>query len=315
MAEAPTIDAPVLAEVRATLFAPERSLPSKYFYDARGSELFERITGLPEYYLTRAEREILVRRANGIVQRTNAVSLVELGAGSASKTRLLIDALTAERRRAVYVPVDVSAEFLDLTARALESDYESLTVIPTVADMESELAIPNDLPRPVLFALLGSTIGNFEGASAVALLRRLRTQMQSGDALLLGTDLKKDPAVLHAAYNDSAGVTAEFNRNILRVLNVGLGADFVPERFAHRAFFNAESSRIEMHLDSVGDQVIHFPHLPPLILRDGESIRTEVSCKYDRAAVEALATSASLEIDEWFTDHAGLFALSLLKPC
>lgn len=304
----------VLADVRSGLLRGERELSPKYFYDERGSELFEEITRLPEYYLTRAERGILLARANEIVESTGARALVELGAGSAAKTRILLSALTTHAADATYVPIDVSEDFLETTARNLSAEYPSLRVEPVVGDIEDELSLPAALPSPVLFAFLGSTIGNFESAAATHLLRRVRRRMRPQDRLLLGTDLRKDAATLNAAYNDSRGVTAEFNRNMLRVLNAELGADFAPDRFAHRAFYNENEYRIEMHLDAIGDQIVHVPGLPTVVIRDGEGIRTEVSHKYDRASVDYLARAAGLSIERWFTDAENRFALSLLRP-
>jgi L-histidine N-alpha-methyltransferase len=304
----------ILADVAATLLRSPRELSPKYFYDARGSELFEEITRQPEYYLTRAEREILEARASEIVDVVRPCTLVELGAGSAAKTRILLDAMTQHGAPVTYVPVDVSADFLESTARALESEYASLHVAPVVADITSALELPAAITGPVLFAFLGSTIGNFAEADAIALLQRVRGRMKSIDRLLLGTDLRKNQSILNAAYNDAKGVTAEFNRNMLRVLNAELGADFVPERFAHHAFYNDVDHRVEMHLYSIGDQIVRIPGLPTLILRDGESIRTELSHKYDRASVDALLRAARLRVERWYTDAAGRFALSIAEP-
>ena len=303
----------ILEEVRDGLSHTPRQLSPKYFYDERGSELFEQITRLPEYYLTRAEREILDAHAGEIAEATRASSLVELGAGSAAKTRLLLDALRARGARLTYAPVDVSEEFLERTREALVREYRGLVVMPIVADMAGDIPFPPG-DGPTLFAFLGSTIGNFAPDAAAALLRRLRRAMASDDRLLLGTDLHKDEATLNAAYNDSAGVTAEFNRNMLRVLNRELGADFIPERFAHRAFYNEPARRIEMHLHSIGAQTVRIPGMEPLRLADDESIRTELSHKYDRRSVDQTAAAASLEVVRWFADARGRFALSLLAP-
>ena len=304
----------MLADVREGLSRRPRELPPKYFYDERGSRLFEEITRLPEYYLTRAEREILVARAARIVELTNARTLVELGAGSAAKTRILLAAMRSHAEPVTYVPIDVSEEFLEQTRDALEAELPWLRVEPVVADMNVAFELPPVVDTPVLFAFLGSTIGNFDTPSAIALLRRIADHMRADDRLLLGTDLRKNPRVLDAAYNDSAGVTAEFNRNMLRVLNAELGADFAADRFAHRAFYNEAEHRIEMHLHSVGAQCVHIPGLAPIAFADGEGIRTEVSYKYDRPAVEALADAASLCVAHWFVDAQERFALSILEP-
>jgi L-histidine N-alpha-methyltransferase len=304
----------ILADVRESLSRTPRELSPKYFYDERGSALFEQITRLPEYYLTRAEREILVGRAREIVDLVRPCTLVELGAGSAAKTRLLLDAMTHARSGVTYVPVDVSEDFLSDTARALEAEYSTLRVVPVVADIGLALELPAAVPAPVLFAFLGSTIGNFAEPDAIALLKRLRAKMMRADRLLLGTDLHKDASALEAAYNDSRGITAEFNRNMLRVLNAELGADFVPEHFAHRAFYDERERRIEMHLDAVGDQTVHIPGLSTLVLRDGEGIRTELSHKYDRESVAAMLHRARLQIGRWYTDEERRFALSIAEP-
>jgi L-histidine N-alpha-methyltransferase len=305
----------MLADVREGLARNPRELSPKYFYDERGSQLFEQITQLPEYYLTRAEREILSARTTGIVDAMAPRTLVELGAGSAAKTRVLLAAMQARIPCITYVPVDVSEDFLRQTRDALRRENPALRVEPVVADISVSLDLPPMLDEPVLFAFLGSTIGNFDGDGATALLRRVRAQMQSQDRLLLGTDLRKDKTVLEAAYNDAAGVTAEFNRNMLRVLNAELGSDFQPERFAHRAIYNDAEHRIEMYLHSVGAQTARVPGLEPIAFADGEAIQTELSYKYDREAVNALAESAELRVARWFTDAEGRFALSLLEAC
>lgn len=307
----------ILAEVSEGLSRTPRELPPKYFYDERGSQLFEDITRLNEYYLTRAEREILLARAGAIAAASPGVAprtLVELGAGSAAKTRILLASMREAVGSVTYVPVDVSEEFLDQTREALEREDPSLEVVPVVADISVSLDVPAGLPQPVLFAFLGSTIGNFHGPDAVALLRRVRTQMHPGDRLLLGTDLRKDRAVLEAAYNDALGVTAEFNRNMLRVVNHELGSDFDPERFVHRAIYNEADHRIEMYLHSAGAQTVCVPGMGLVAFADGEVIRTELSHKYDRPAVDTLALAACLRVTEWFTDAKGQFALSVLEP-
>jgi L-histidine N-alpha-methyltransferase len=304
----------MLADVRAGLLCTPQVLPSKYFYDEAGSNLFEEITRLPEYYLTRAEREILSARAAEIVNIAAPRTLVELGAGSAAKTRILLDAIVANTAQATYVPVDVSAEFLRDTGSALKQEYSGLRVQPVVADISEAFELPAASASPSLFAFLGSTIGNFDWASAVTLLRRVRAQMRAGDWFLLGTDLRKDVAVIEAAYNDSRGVTAAFNRNILRVMNAELGADFDPERFSHRAYYDTEHHRIEMHLIAEGEQMVSIPGIGAVTFADGGDVRTELSHKYDRDAVDRLADAARLRVAHWFTDDAERFALSLLEP-
>ncbi|HUH13388.1 MAG TPA: L-histidine N(alpha)-methyltransferase [Longimicrobiales bacterium] len=299
----------MLAEVAEGLRAPQKRLSPKYFYDARGSELFEAITRLPEYYLTRTERALLRAHAPGLVARLGPRSLVELGAGSAAKTRLLLDAMVADGRGVTYVPVDVSRAFLMEVARELTGEYPDLRVEPAVADMTQELRIDGAVPRPALFAILGSTIGNFLPPAAEALLRRVRALMEEGDALLLGVDLHKDTATLEAAYDDAGGVTAEFNRNVLRVLNTQLGADFDPDAFEHRALYNVPERRVEMHLVARAPQRVRIPGIGTLDFEQGESIHTESSCKHERASVEALLSAADLSVTRWTTDDEGRFAL------
>jgi L-histidine N-alpha-methyltransferase len=304
----------ILLDVREGLSRPQKELPPKYFYDQRGSRLFEEITRLPEYYLTRAEREILVAHAGEIAAATHARSLVELGAGSAAKTRLLLDAMHARRRAMTYVPIDVSADFLDATASALRQEYPELHVERVIGDMTDPLELPRRLSQPVLIALLGSTIGNFDTASAIALLQRARAAMHEEDRFLLGADLRKDVDVLVRAYDDARGVTAAFNRNILHVLNAELGADFVPGCFAHRAVYDPTEHRIEMHLVARRRQDVRIPDLPPVSLAAGETIRTEISCKYDRATIEAMSAASGFRVDRWLTDAESRFAVTLLEP-
>ena len=301
------------AEVLAGLAATQKTLPSKYFYDARGSALFERITELPEYYLTRAERRLLARVVPAWASRSGARTLVELGAGSASKSRLVLDALRAAGTLERYVPVDVSAEFLAQTAHALRAEYPALDVAPLAADFTASVALPDELARPLLVAFLGSTIGNFPPAEAAALLRGVATGLRPGDRLLLGADLRKDVARLEAAYDDAAGVTAAFNRNILLVVNDALGADFAPHAFRHRAVYDAAEHRIEMHLVAEDEQNVRFPGHAVVRIAAGESIRTEVSYKYDHAAIERLLAAAGLRLTDWATDEDDPFALALAQ--
>lgn len=304
----------MLAEVREGLSRAQKELPPKYFYDARGSELFEAITELPEYYLTRAERALLERWMPAWVAALAPRSLLELGAGSGAKTRVILDAMRDAVPDAAYVPVDVSASFLRETAERLRAGYPALAVLPVVADMTEPFALPAGLVSPTLHAFLGSTIGNFAAGDDVRLLRTIRARMAPGDRFLMGVDLRKDPRTIEAAYNDAAGVTAEFNRNMLRVLNHETGADFRVERFDHRAFYHRALHRIEMHLVSREPQTVTIPGVGPVALAAGESIRTEVSCKHDRASVEAMFAAAGLAVERWETDPAALFALVLGAP-
>jgi L-histidine N-alpha-methyltransferase len=299
-------------DVAEGLTRRQKELPPKYFYDERGSDLFERITKLPEYYLTRAERALLEEHARSMVELFRPRTLVELGAGSAAKTRILLDAMRDAGCLEEYVPIDVSAEFLHATARQLRREYPGLQVVPAIADISDSLGLPERMPRPVLFAFLGSTVGNFDAPAARSLLARVRQVMRPFDRLLLGTDLRKPRRVVEAAYNDSRGVTASFNRNMLRVVNRALGADFEVANFAHRAFYSLERHRIEMHLVSTREQVVHIPLVGEVHLAKGESIRTEISCKYDRPSVRRLLRAASLQLERWIADDR--FALSIASP-
>lgn len=305
--------ATMIADVREGLGRRQKELPPKYFYDERGSELFERITRLPEYYLTRAERALLETHAPTLAGEFRPRTLVELGAGSAVKTRILLNAMREAGSVEDYVPIDVSAEFLGDTARRLRGEYPGLRVTGAVADISSSLGLPPRLRRPVLFAFLGSTIGNFDAPAARVLLARVRAAMGPFDRLLLGTDLRKPRKIVETAYNDARGITAAFNRNMLRVLNRELGCDFDLEAFTHRAFYSTARHRIEMHLVSTREQVVHIPRVGEIRLATGESIRTEISCKYDRPSVRRLLRAARLQLDHWLADD-GRFALTVASP-
>lgn len=301
------------ADVREGLFrAGQKELPPTYFYDARGSQLFDEITRLPEYYPTRAERALLERHAADIVRLTSPRALAELGAGTATKSRILLRAMVGAGP-VQYLPLDVDGDTLAQTAAELRAELPTLEVHPIVADMRHSVSATGTR-HPLLYAFLGSTIGNFPPDDARALLRRIRETLRPTDRLLLGVDLIKDPSVLEAAYNDSRGVTAEFNLNVLRVLNRELGAAFDLEAFAHRAFYDAAAARIEMHLVSLRDQSVHVPGLGSVHFMKGESIRTEVSCKYDRTSATRLLEGAGFRLTEWFTEPHPLFALALAEP-
>jgi L-histidine N-alpha-methyltransferase len=300
----------MLRDVARGLAMPQKELDPKYFYDETGSALFEQITELPEYYLTRAERKLLESDIPGIVSLLEPRCLIELGAGSASKTRIILDAMVGTVTNPQYVPVDVSGEFLEQTADRLRSVYPSLDVQTAIGDFSRSLDLPA-IDRPALFAFLGSTIGNFEDEAAVRILSNIASQMELGDRFLLGVDLRKDVRIIEAAYNDSAGVTAEFNLNVLRVLNHELGADFDIGAFRHRAFYDRDRHRIEMHLDSTAHQLISIPEIGEFYMREGESIRTELSCKYDKGSIGRLFSQAGLCLDTWIADEDGLFALAM----
>lgn len=289
---------------------PQKTLSPKYFYDTRGSALFDEITRLPEYYLTRRERKLLGSFAGQWLASVGPCVLIELGPGSAEKTRTLLDAL---REGAWYVPVDISPSYLDQIATDVGADYPHLKVVPAEADISRDVRLPERLPHPAVFAFLGSTIGNFDRPTAVRLLQRVRDSMAGSDRMLLGADLRKDRRVIEAAYNDSRGITAAFNLNILHVLNRELDADFDTAAFEHRAFYNEAESRIEMHLVARAPQVIHIPGMDPVRIESGESIRTEISCKYDRPTLEAMFADAGLALEHWVTDD-GTYALATARP-
>ena len=302
------------ADVRQGLGDERKELPPRYFYDARGSRLFEEITRLPEYYLTRAEREILESRGDRLVDEVRADAVVEFGSGSSSKTRLLLDPLARAGRLHGYAPVDVSEAALLEAAGQLADRYPGLRVVAVVADFRDRFDLPfTGRRRLVLF--LGSTIGNFKEAEARAFLGSVAERMSEADGLLVGFDLVKDPAVLEAAYDDAAGVTAEFNKNVLRVLNRELDAGFDLDRFRHRARYDEEKARVEMHLVSTRAQMVRIEALDMDVeFREGESIRTELSHKYTRERVDAMLASSGLELRRWETDAAGRFAVALARP-
>ncbi|MFF9219027.1 L-histidine N(alpha)-methyltransferase [Streptomyces viridosporus] len=296
------------ADVLEGLTGRPRTLPPKWFYDARGSELFEEITALPEYYPTRAEREILAARSQEIAAAAGARTLVELGSGSSEKTRYLLDALTELR---AYVPVDVSESALTRAGQALVAERPGLDVHALIADFTARPALPAT-PGPRLVAFLGGTIGNLLPAERAVFLASLRDLLSPGDSLLLGTDLVKDERVLVRAYDDAAGVTAAFNKNVLTVINRELGADFDPAAFDHVALWDAGHEWIEMRLRSRVAQTVKVPALDLAVdFAAGEDLRTEVSAKFRKEGVRDELDSAGLELTRWWTDEAGRFALSL----
>jgi L-histidine Nalpha-methyltransferase len=302
-------------DVLAGLTRPFKELPPKHFYDARGSDLFERITELDEYYPTRTELEILRSRADEIVELTGAGELVELGSGASLKARILLDAMQRAGTLTRYVPLDVSEAVIREAADGLVHDYEALTVHGVVGDFERHLdKLPQPLQTPRLVALLGGTIGNFKPDARRALLAKIAVLLRDGDTFLLGTDLGKDRGVLEAAYNDSDGVTAEFNRNVLHVINGRLGADFVPDDFEHVAFFDTEQEWIDIRLRATRDAVVVIPDLDLTVeFAAGEEMRTEVSAKFTPARVRDDLAAAGLELVAWLTDPDEMFALSLAR--
>jgi L-histidine N-alpha-methyltransferase len=300
------------ADVSTGLALDFKELPPKYFYDERGSRLFEAITELPEYYPTRTERRILQDRAAEIVEAAGASELVELGSGSASKTRALLDAMEAAGCLERYVPVDISPDITRETAAALALEYPGLQIRGVICDFVADLepALAGGDGR--LIAFLGSTIGNFRDAEAHDLLCRIAGSMGESDRLLLGTDLVKDTPTLEAAYNDAAGVTAEFNKNVLHVLNRELDGDFDLDAYEHVAVFDRGRSRVDIRLRALRAQRISLRKLDMEVeFSEGEEMRTELSHKFTRDGIGRLYERAGLRLERWFTDPDGLFGLSL----
>ncbi len=308
-----------LAEVTQGLAAEQKTLPCKYLYDVHGSKLFDRICELDEYYPTRADAEATELHLDEIAARIGKrARLVELGSGSSLKTRLLLGRLDL----AEYVPIDISVEHLETTAKRLNEVYPELTIQPLAVDYTGRVELPEPLrefSRTIVY-FPGSTIGNFHPAAAVAFLARIRALTKPDPArgtraggLLIGVDLRKDREVLERAYDDSEGVTAEFNLNLLRHINRELGANFELDRFVHRAVWNAEAGRIEMHLVSLADQAVRVGG-EDFQFGEGETIRSEVSYKYTREGFAELAAQAGFQVDAFWTDSRGLFSLQFLVP-
>jgi len=298
-------------DVRRGLTGRPKRLPPKYFYDDRGSRLFEAICELPEYYLTRTEHALLADVAGAIIEWTRPVQLVELGSGAARKTRLLLDALTRAEPQATYVPIDVSEGTLQRSAADLRTAYPGLRVHAMVADYEHGLPrLPSATRR--LVAFLGSTIGNFVAPDDIAFLRGVAAALGPRDFFLLGVDLVKPVERLHAAYNDAAGVTAEFNRNVLRVLNRELQADFDPARFDHLAFYDPAAAQIEMHLRAREAHTVRIAALGVAVaFAAGETIHTESSRKFTRATAAAMLAAGGFRLERWYLSPDAAFALAL----
>ncbi|MGO9340493.1 MAG: L-histidine N(alpha)-methyltransferase [Terracidiphilus sp.] len=314
-------ESPVAAAVREGLACRHKQLPAWLFYDADGSRLFDQITQLPEYYLTRTERGIFSAHAGDIVARAAQgnqnepvrLRVAELGAGSADKTRLLLKAAASRQGTLLYEPVDVSSSALQAARERIEDEIPSVHVLPRVMDYTRGLDLyPAAAGESRLVLYIGSSIGNFEPREASHLLEVIRAGLEPGDALLLGVDLRKDEATLLAAYNDAAGVTARFNLNLLARLNRELGADFDLESFSHCAVWNAAESRIEMHLESLVDQRVKLPALDMEVEFDaGERIHTENSYKYAPGQAEAMLAAAGFNPESTWTDARGWFAVCL----
>ncbi len=302
-------------DVRAGLASSPKRLYPKYFYDDLGSALFEAICALPEYYLTRAEGEVLREHAGEIMETVGGpVELIELGSGSATKTRYLIDAALSRQPALRFCPIDISKAALDASARALSSEYPSIVVDGINADYLTGITkLSRNGARRRLAIFLGSNIGNFEPAEAQATLRALRSVLDAGDGFLLGADLKKDPKLLELAYDDPTGVTAAFNRNVLGRINRELGGHFDLSSFAHRARYDVARSRVEIHLESLTAQRVAIDALAMNVAFEaGEMIHTECAYKFDRESIDALAAATGFEVTGCWTDSRSRFADFLL---
>ncbi len=308
-----TMRSQLQTDVAFGLRQSQKTLPPKYFYDAYGSRLFEAICQQPEYYLTRTEAQMLRTHAADIVRQTAGAALVELGSGSSVKTRLLFDEYQCQDHHLHYVPVDISAAMLEETARGLLADYPTMSIEALVTDyLEGLTALPNTRPRLVLF--LGSNLGNFSPTEQTELFQHLATSLHPGDQFLLGLDLRKPVEIIEAAYNDAAGVTADFNLNILRHINRALQADFNLAQFSHLAFYNRGLHQIEMHLKSEVAQEVTIAALNLTVsFRVGETIHTEISRKFDAQEVRAQLTGHGFQFQSQWTDPDHLFLLSLFR--
>ncbi len=316
-----TVELPIATETSTLaddvldgLTRPFKELPPKHLYDAHGADLFDQICELPEYYPTRTERAILVARAAGIASLTGASEVVELGSGTAAKTRILLDALSSAGTLRRYVPIDVTEGMIRDCELELTDAYPGLSVDGIVGDFERHLSYVGPADGPRLVVLLGGTIGNFTPGRRRGFLRAVAGLLDDGDHLLLGTDLVKDPAVIEAAYDDAAGVTAQFNLNMLTVINRELGADFDLDAFEHVAFFDRQHEWIEMRLRATSPQTVVISDLDLVVhFAAREELRTEISAKFTRARVEADFAAAGLELVEHYVDEDGLFALNLAR--
>ncbi len=305
--------ASVQSELRNGLMATPRTLPTKYLYDDRGSELFEAICELPEYYQTRTERKLLHSCADQIINLTKAEELVELGSGAATKTRVLLDAMARANQLRFYVPFDVSEGIVRRVALELVKEYEGLQVHGVVGDFLAHLEhIPEGGRR--LVVILGGTIGNLDPQATLNFISSIHAEMASGDFFLLGVQLETNIRRIEAAYNDSAGVTAEFNKNILHVMQGTVGATFNPDAFDHVAIYNKDDHRIEMRLRSKEQQSVQIPSLDlSFTLEKGEDILTEISTKYDHPRVETLLKHSGFDMIKWYTDPEELIGLALAR--
>jgi L-histidine Nalpha-methyltransferase len=302
-------------EVEQGLTSQPKTLPSKLFYDAAGSALFEQITELPEYYLTRTELSILQKHAPAMARAVGREStIVELGAGTAAKTCTLLRAFASRQMRVMYFPVDISWAALAEARARVNQEAPQTAIRPVVADFSGGFGFMRDIPGQKLVLYLGSSIGNFDPDAAIDMLRSVRSELSQGDTLLLGTDLAKDPSILVPAYDDAQNVTAQFNKNILRRINQDLDADFDPDRFRHVARWNAAQSRMEMHLESLQPQTVNLPSLGLSVrLRNGERIHTENSYKYTLASVREMLRASGFFLEKSWLDRRKWFALHLAR--
>jgi len=304
----------------------QKSTPSKYLYDDRGSQLFELITEQPEYYPTRTELSILEQNASKITEKiSKEIILIELGSGSSKKTRCLFSEILKNQKKLIYFPIDISFNFLDSIVADLESFHKNLTVKGIPKDYVNGIKECNNIlfennfsfersARLILF--FGSSIGNFEPEDARDFLKQIRLTMYNNDLLLVGFDLVKEVGILERAYNDKAGYTADFNLNLLNRINRELGGNFHINNYEHLALFNTEQNRIEMHIKSKTDQFINLSGCKESIpIRKGESIHTESSYKYNRQKIEKLASRSGFLVEQIFTDDRNWFDLVLLRPC
>jgi dimethylhistidine N-methyltransferase len=307
--------AAIASDVRQGLTASPKYLPAKLFYDEVGSQLFEQITELPEYYLTRTERSILEQYAGEILSQAGpSLTLVELGAGTASKTCILIEELLRRQSRALFYPIDVSSSALDEAIRQLGRQFPALRVSPIIADYTGGVPALSRISGRKLVLYIGSSIGNFEPDHSIRLLRRIRQTLRSGDALLLGADFAKSPKILLPAYDDAQGVTAAFNRNILARLNRELEADFVLDNFRHIALWNRRSSRMEIYLESLTAQTAFLPALDlDVSFRPGERIHTENSYKYTEAMIESILRESGFALEQSWSDRKKWFGVHLAR--
>lgn len=312
--DADALGAELARDVRTGLGSSPKTLEPKYFYDARGSELFDEITRLPEYYPTRTERAILEERASEIAALTAAETLIEIGSGTSEKTRLLLRELGNASTLSRFVPFDVDPAVLSLAASALGEEFPRLEIAPVVGDFEHQLGhLPGGSKR--LVAFLGSTIGNLEPVRRASFLRQVRDNLSEGDAFLLGVDLVKDTDRLVQAYDDAAGVTAEFNKNVLEVINRELGADFDPDAFDHVAVWDADNEWIEMRLRALHAHDVRIPGAGiTASFEAGEEIRTEISAKFRKEGIARELASAGLRLTTWWTDARADFGLLLAIP-